>query len=130
MSARSAQGGFTVLEVLVALLVLGVGITALVGTSALVTRQVGRGRIVTIASQLVNQKLEDLRRAAAVKDVSGNRCTAAAFTAGGPVTSRGVTYGWTISGTGTAPRLVTVNAAYAVPGGTKSFSISTYVGCY
>lgn len=130
MSARSAQGGFTVLEVLVALLVLGVGITALVGTSALVTRQVGRGRIVTIASQLVNQKLEDLRRAAAVKDGFGNRCTAAAFTAGGPVTNRGVTYGWSIAGAGNAPRLVTVTASYPVPGGSKTFSVSTYVGCY
>lgn len=131
MSARSAQGGFTVIEILVALVVLGVGITALVGTSALVTRQVGRGRIVTIANQLANQKLEDLRRAAAFKDVSGNRCTAAAgFTGGGPVTTRGVTYSWSISGSGNAPRLATVTTSYPVPGGTKSFSISTYVGCY
>jgi prepilin-type N-terminal cleavage/methylation domain-containing protein len=130
MTARSPQGGFTVLEIIVAMVVLGVGITALVGTSALVTRQVGRGRIVTIANQLANQKLDDLRRAAAVKDVSGKRCTAADFAAGGPVTTRGVTYNWSISGSGNAPRLVTVTTSYPVTGGTKTFSISTYVGCY
>jgi prepilin-type N-terminal cleavage/methylation domain-containing protein len=128
VSARSAQGGFTVIEVLVAVLVLGVGITAMVGTSALVTRQIGRGRIVTVANQLANQKLDQLRRSAARK-VGGNYCADANFASGGPVTTRGVTYSWTISGTGNA-RTVTVTASYPVGTGTKSFSITTMVGCY
>jgi prepilin-type N-terminal cleavage/methylation domain-containing protein len=129
MSARSAEGGFTLIELLIAVLVLGIGITALVGTSALVTRQVGRGRIVTIANQLANQKLDELRRRA-LKDGAGNQCTDAQFVSGGPVTTRGVTYSWTVDKTAPKAPVVTVNASYPVKGGTKSFSISTVVGCY
>jgi len=60
VSAQDTRG-FTVIEVLVAMLILGVGITALVGSSALVTRQIGRGRILTIATEIGNQRLEKLR---------------------------------------------------------------------
>jgi prepilin-type N-terminal cleavage/methylation domain-containing protein len=55
VSPRVNEGGFTVIEVIVAVLVLTIGVTALVGSSALVTRQVGRGRIVTIANQRAAQ---------------------------------------------------------------------------
>jgi type IV pilus assembly protein PilV len=128
VSERSAQGGFTVIEVLIAVLVLGIGITALVGTSALVTRQIGRGRIVTIANQLANQKLDELRRRAARK-VGGNYCADANFASGGPVTTRGVTYSWNVAVAGKSST-VTVTASYPVRTGTKSFSITTIVGCY
>ncbi len=129
MSERSAQSGFTLVELLVAVLVLGIGITALAGTSALVTRQVGRGRIVTIANQLANQKLDELRRLA-LRDGAANQCTDAQFASGGPVTTRGVTYSWLVDKTAPKAPIVTVNASYAVRTGTKSFSISTVVGCY
>lgn len=129
MSARSAEGGFTLIEVLIAVLVLGIGITALVGTSALVTRQVGRGRIVTIANQLANQKIDELRRLA-LKDGAGNKCTDAQFVSGGPVTTRKVTYSWTVDKTAPKAPIVTVSASYPVTGGTKNFSITTVVGCY
>ncbi len=129
MSARSAQGGFTLVEVLIAVLVLGIGITALVGTSALVTRQIGRGRIVTIANQLANQKLDELRRRAARK-VGGNYCADPNFVSGGPVTTRGVTYSWNVVVVAGKSSTVTVTASYPVQTGTRGFSITTMVGCY
>jgi prepilin-type N-terminal cleavage/methylation domain-containing protein len=128
VSARSAQAGFTLVELLIAVLVLGIGITALVGTSALVTRQIGRGRIVTIANQLANQKLDELRRAAAIKS-GGNHCTNAAFASGSSGPTRGVSLTWTVGTAGTA-RNVTVVASYPVTSGTKTFQIATVVGCY
>jgi len=128
VSTRSAQAGFTLVELLIAVLVLGIGITALVGTSALVTRQIGRGRIVTIANQLATQKLDELRRAAAIKS-GGNHCTNAAFASGNSGPTRGVTLTWTVGASGAA-RNVTVTASYPVSNGTKTFQISTYVGCY
>jgi prepilin-type N-terminal cleavage/methylation domain-containing protein len=128
VSTRSAQAGFTLVELLIAVLVLGIGITALVGTSALVTRQIGRGRIVTIANQLATQKLDELRRAAAIKS-GGNHCTNAAFASGNSGPTRGVSLTWTVGASGAA-RNVTVTASYPVSNGTKTFQISTYVGCY
>jgi type IV pilus assembly protein PilV len=128
VSARSAQGGFTLVELLVAMVVLGIGITALVGTSALVTRQIGRGRIVTVANQLANQKLDELRRAAAIKS-GGNHCTNAAFASGSSGPTRSVTLNWTVGASGAA-RNVTVTASYPVRNGTKTFQIATVVGCY
>ena len=48
-SSNDAQrGGFTLVEVLIAVIVLGIGVTALVGSSALVTRMVGRGKSETL----------------------------------------------------------------------------------
>ncbi|HEX5386968.1 MAG TPA: prepilin-type N-terminal cleavage/methylation domain-containing protein [Gemmatimonadales bacterium] len=128
MSVRTGQSGFTIVEVMVAILVLTVGITALVGSSAVVTRQVGRGRVVTLANQIAEQKLDDLRRAAAIKDGSGNRCTDAGFASGGPTTKRGVSYTWTVGTTGSA-RSASVTATYKIKGGTRSLTISTYIGC-
>ena len=128
MSIRASQRGFTVIEVLVALVVLGIGITAMIGTSALVTRQIGRGRIVTIANELANRRLDQLRRAAAIKS-GGNYCTNAGFASGGPQTTRGVTLTWVVGTTGQT-RNVTVTASYPVTNGTRTFQIMTVVGCY
>jgi len=59
--------GFTIIEVLVAVLVLTVGVLALVGTAGLVTRMVAQGHIDTEASALAAQRFEILR---------SQRCTA------------------------------------------------------
>ena len=56
--------GFTVVEVLVAIMVLGVGILALVGSSTLVTRMVGEGKRATFATQIAQQRIEWVRRRA------------------------------------------------------------------
>lgn len=58
-SAR--RGGFTIVEVLVAISILTVGILAMMGTSAAVQRLITRGRRVTQAVQLGEQVLDSLR---------------------------------------------------------------------
>jgi len=63
MSARERQG-FTIAEVLVAVVMLSVGVMALVGSSAMVTRMVGRGRVSTFAGQLATARVERLRQIA------------------------------------------------------------------
>ena len=64
MSAR-IERGFTIAEVLVAIVMLTVGVMALVGSSAAVTRMVGRGRNDTIAGQVATARIERLRQIAA-----------------------------------------------------------------
>jgi prepilin-type N-terminal cleavage/methylation domain-containing protein len=121
--------GFTVVEVLVAVLVLGVGITALVGSSALVTRQIGRGRILTIATEVANQRLERLRLLA--RPFNGvAACAQAGFaSSAAPDTVRSVVESWTVSGAGNS-RTVTVTVTYPRTGGTSTFTLNTIVGCY
>jgi prepilin-type N-terminal cleavage/methylation domain-containing protein len=121
--------GFTVIEVLAAVLILGIGITALVGSSALVTRQIGRGRILTIASEVATQRLEKLRLLS--RPVSGGSpCTQGGFASStAPDTVRSVVESWAVSGSGTS-RTVTVTVAYPRQGGTSTFTLSTIVGCY
>ena len=93
---RSASG-FTLVEVLVAIVVLGIGIVALVGSSAMVTRMIGRGKVETLAAQAASRRVEILRLAA---NSTTPRCTAAGFANGGPVTANGVTESWTVPGAG------------------------------
>jgi prepilin-type N-terminal cleavage/methylation domain-containing protein len=78
---RTSERGFTLVEVLIAVVVLGIGVTALVGSSALVTRMVGRGISETKAAEAANRRLESMRL---VAYSTSPRCTAGGFASGGP----------------------------------------------
>ena len=81
---RNAEG-FTIVEVLVAVLVLTVGITSLIGTAGLVTRMVGQGKRTTQAVQRGERRLETLRQQALS---TSPQCTALS---GGTTTSGSIT---------------------------------------
>jgi prepilin-type N-terminal cleavage/methylation domain-containing protein len=121
---RSASG-FTLVEVLVAIVVLGIGIVALVGSSAMVTRMIGRGKVETLAAQAASRRVEILRLAA---NSTTPRCTAAGFANGGPVTANGVTESWTVPGAGKV-RSVQVNVTYRTVQGTRTSSLLTRIEC-
>lgn len=55
------ERGFTIVEILVAVMVLTVGIMGLVTTAGLVTRMIGQGQRFTEASALANERVEVLR---------------------------------------------------------------------
>ncbi|MFN2563886.1 MAG: prepilin-type N-terminal cleavage/methylation domain-containing protein [Gemmatimonadaceae bacterium] len=55
------RSGLTLVEMMVAVLILAVGLLGLAGTSALVTRQVGGGADQTLATHVVQSRLEWLR---------------------------------------------------------------------
>jgi prepilin-type N-terminal cleavage/methylation domain-containing protein len=84
---KQATGGFTLVEVLMAVVMLGIGIVALVGTSGMVTRMVARGKTATRAAQVATQRLETLRVLAYKTDP---RCTDGQFVSGGPQAAAGV----------------------------------------
>lgn len=60
----SHRRGFTIVESLIAAVVLSVGILALVGTSALASRMVGRGAASTRAGLIAASRIERLRQIA------------------------------------------------------------------
>jgi prepilin-type N-terminal cleavage/methylation domain-containing protein len=85
--------GFTMVEVMVALVLLTVGVMALVGSSAMVSRMIGKGRGSTIAVQVATARLERLRRVAAS---TVPRCASPEF-ANGSATTAGVAERWVVS---------------------------------
>jgi prepilin-type N-terminal cleavage/methylation domain-containing protein len=120
---KQARSGFTIIEVLVAVTILAVGVVALAGSSATVTRMITRGEIDTRVAQLATQRAEMLR----LKAYSTTpRCTALAN--GGPVTTEHVTLSWTVAVTGTG-RTVNVSASYATGRGSRTEVLTTYIEC-
>ena len=109
---KRPQGGFTLVEVLVAVVVLGVGVTALVGLMA------------TRAAQRASSRLETMRR---IAYSTSPRCTSGSFASGGPATTQGVTESWQL--TGTNPRTVTVTVSYKTARGTRTDVVTTLIEC-
>ena len=97
--------GFTLLEVLVALVVLSIGILGLSASAALVSRLVGDGSRLTVAGAVATARLEQLRA-----------LPCASVTPGAAVT-RGIEERWTIAPMGPAgtPRALDVHLMMTYP---------------
>ena len=119
---RGSRSGFTLIEVLVAVTILAVGVVAMAGSAAAVTRMIGRGKIDTRASQLATEQMETLRRAALF---TTPRCTALA---NGTASSGNVALAWTVTVSGTG-RNVSVRATYATTQGSRTDTLTSYIGC-
>lgn len=122
------EGGFTIVEVLVAIIVLTVGVLALAGTSAMVTRMLGEGKHATAAVQVATRRVETLRQLATN---SATGCANAGFANGGPVTSVGVSERWTIAPTVPASqgRIVQVIYSYPTSRGLSWDTLRTIMTC-
>jgi len=122
---RQSERGFTLVEVLIAVVVLGIGVTALVGSSALVTRMVGRGISETKAAEAANRRLESMRLLA----YSTNpRCTAGTFVSGGPTTTNTIRERWIVS-VAAKVGTITDTVTHRTAKGTHTDVITTRVEC-
>ena len=61
-----SEGGFTIIEVIIAVVILTVGLLGLTTTSGLVTRMIGRGQRSEVAALLAMQRMEQARPAACI----------------------------------------------------------------
>lgn len=66
------EKGFTIVEVIIAIIVLTVGLLGLVGSAALVTRMIGRGQRSAVAAQYAQRRLEMLRVSGCQSQASGS----------------------------------------------------------
>lgn len=63
---RSGEGGFTIIEVMIAVVILTVGLLGLTTTSGAVTRMIGRGQRSERGAMLAMQRMEQARVAACI----------------------------------------------------------------
>ena len=125
------ERGFTLIEVMLAVVLLTIGVMALAGSSALVSRMIGKGKESTIAVQVATARFEKLRTIAAS---TATPCSAAGFASGNAAASAatgGVSETWTVgpapaAGTG---RDVTVYVTYRNNRGTVTDTITTTFLC-
>jgi len=120
----SNRQGFTIVEVIVAMMVLSVGVLALVSSSALVTRMIGTGKHSTIAAQVAERRLETLRQQARSTAVPCANFGAVNTTA----TTDGMSEAWQVTVAGTQRNAV-ANVTYNVPRGTRTVTLRTIISC-
>ena len=101
MPARSsAHAAFTLLEVLIALVILGVGILGLSANAALVSRLIGDGSRLTLAATVATSRLEQLR------------ATPCASATSGSATTRGIEERWSVGAMSVSALDVEVSVTY------------------
>ena len=115
---RRARRGVTLIEVIIAIIVMSVGIMGLPGTAGYVATQMGGGNAQTLAAAMATKIADSLasRRCASLVD--------------GTQTSRGVKATWTI--TAPIPKTRTINQTleYTVKRGSKkSVSYQVMIQC-
>ena len=122
---RNDSSGFTLVEVMIAVVMLSVGVVALAGSSGMVTRMIGRGKIETRAAQAALRRAETLRLAAYS---TTPRCTAGGFASGGPETADNVTENWVVAVAGNVAT-VQVTVTHAAGRGTHTDVLTTRIEC-
>lgn len=125
---RASRRGFTIIEVLIAVVVLGAGVLALASSSAAVSRIIGRGRTATISAQAAEDQLERLRSYATATDP---KCTSTRFRSSTGVQQRqGVSVSWFVENSTADVRPVEVYVTYRVPPGrTRTDTLRTRILC-
>jgi prepilin-type N-terminal cleavage/methylation domain-containing protein len=122
---KRSTAGFTIVEVLMAVVVLGVGVVAMAGSSALVTRMIGRGQRATRAGQVAAQRLDSLRL---IAFKTTPHCTQVVN--GGPVSTLGVTQSWAVTTPNAKSRQVVLTLTYNnAAGKTHTDIVTTIIGC-
>lgn len=119
------QSGFTLIEVMVAIVILTVGLLALASSTANVTRMIGHGKWATVASQVASQRLESVRRLAYSTSPA---CTSSAFIGGTATFGYGISETWNISGSGNS-RQVQVAVTYPSQGRSTTDTVTTILRC-
>jgi len=116
---RRSHSGFTVVEVLVAIVIMALGVLGLAGTASSVSRLIGGGAQQTLAANVAMSRFEQLRS------------TACANMAAGTATTRGMTEHWIVSASGTSLYTATDTVKYKAAGGRRPSPLifTSYVKC-
>jgi prepilin-type N-terminal cleavage/methylation domain-containing protein len=114
--ARRTRAGFTLVELMVAMMMFAVGLLALASTSAVVVGQMGDASRMGVAASVAQTRIERLRSGA---------CTTAQT---GSNTGRGVSESWTVTPMTRSAR-IDVTITYATRRGLRSQSYRSMMRC-
>lgn len=121
---RTRQG-FTIVEVVVAMIVVSVGIVGMLGTAALVTRMLARGRWVAGASTVAFSRMERLRPAACITTQRVNGADTTYTVGNASVVNR-----WTFADVGNSSYRIRLVTSYMTgPGRTRTDTLEATVVC-
>ena len=116
--ARSSRNGFTLVELIVAMLMLTIGLLGLAGVGAVVLKQMKGGTYQTIAASIAQSRFEQME---------GDAC---ATILGGTATVRGMTETWSVTALGTRARAVRDTITFVgTKGTTKKVGMHTVLSC-
>lgn len=110
--------GFTLVELMVAIMLLSVGMLALAGSSAMVVKQMGEAGTMTIAAAVAQTRVESLRSTPAT-------CTTASTAT---ATTRGVDESWTVTPMARSSQ-ISVTVTYFTKRGNRSQTYLSMVPC-
>ena len=114
--------GLTLVEVLIAVVVLTVGVLAAASTGALITRALTEGRRTTAVALAAASRIETLRR---VAQSTSPRC---AGLAGGSAVQGWILERWSVTPSNRV-RLVVATISYRLPRSFRTDSITTIIAC-
>ncbi|MEO6436928.1 MAG: prepilin-type N-terminal cleavage/methylation domain-containing protein [Tepidisphaeraceae bacterium] len=114
---RRVRGGFTLVELIVAMLMLTIGLLGLAGVGAVVLKQMKGGTYQTIAASIAQSRFEQLE---------GDACTTIAS---GSATVRGMSETWTVTPLGVRAKTVRDTVTFAGTRGIKKVGIHTVIAC-
>lgn len=121
--SRAGSAGLTVVEVLVALVLLGTGLVAAASASAATTRLVARGRSAIRSVEAAARRMESLR---ATAYRTSPVCIALA--GGADSAAGGLVVTWRVGGTASL-RSLSVVSTYRMPGGIRADTLLTQLWC-
>ena len=114
---RRPRRGFTLIEMIIAIVVMSIGVMGLAGTATYVATQMGGGKAQTLAATLATKVADSL---------AARRCSALV---NGSQTKRDVTVTWTVADS-SRTRWVTESVQYQVKRGpTKTMTYTTVIQC-
>ena len=114
--ARRSREGFTLVEVIVAMLIFTVGLLAMASTAGVVVKQMGDSSRMTVASAVARSRIEQLRLAPCATGMSGS------------ATTRGVSEAWRLTPMTRSSR-IDVTVSFMTKNGTRTQSYRSMVPC-
>ena len=122
---RSSRGGFTIVEVLIAIVMLSIGVLALASSSGSITRMMHFGRMKTDATAIAQSVLDSLRYRA---QATTPKCTSVVAGSQAIAPKLGFTTNWTVTTSGDT-RNVVVAVSYQVGPRQKADTLTTSLYC-
>jgi prepilin-type N-terminal cleavage/methylation domain-containing protein len=123
---RGSEKGFTIVEVLIAIIMLTIGVLALASSSGSTTRMMNFGRMKTDATAIAQSVLDSLRYVSAA---TSPKCTDLVSGSLLIPPKLGFTTSWRVTPSGVDLRIIVVTVAYRVGPQSKTETVTSSFFC-